>query len=411
MVSVKRGRIIIRVLGLTSRKMAANLRKYCRILDKYRTTATFPVPAVVLEKHFNVLAGFKDRVEFAVHGYSHKDYSLLTRRDCEEEFRKAKSIFSRLGLPAAGFRAPYLKWNGNTLRAAARHYEYDSSQSLLWHDEQLDNVRDWILSFYNPKDASQCQSLPVFFGDAIHLSVSLPDDEILGDRLSMSRVKATQFWLRILEQTYRRGEMFVLQLHPERIGRFDKSLESVLKNAAARKPGVWFATLKEIAEWWRARREFGMEVTKKDNGYRVKLKAEGEASATVLAQGLRMGTSSRKWFGNYLVVKSRSFDVPGTRIPGICLSPKTDGELFDFLRTEGFIVDESTMREKYSLYVEAGDEFDDVEKLKLLKRIDSCSDRPLLRLWRWPNEARSALAITGDIDAVSIYDYARRVVQ
>jgi hypothetical protein len=33
---------------------------------------------------------------------------------------------------------------------------------------------------------------------------------------------------------------------------------------------------------------------------------------------------------------------------------------------------------------------------------------PLVRLGRWPNAARSALAITGDIDALTLRDYGFR---
>ena len=33
---------------------------------------------------------------------------------------------------------------------------------------------------------------------------------------------------------------------------------------------------------------------------------------------------------------------------------------------------------------------------------------PLLRLGRWPGGAKSALAVTGDVDALTIWDYALR---
>jgi hypothetical protein len=38
------------------------------------------------------------------------------------------------------------------------------------------------------------------------------------------------------------------------------------------------------------------------------------------------------------------------------------------------------------------------------------SDISLLRLGRWPAAARSALAITGDIDAFTLWDYGRRIL-
>ena len=34
---------------------------------------------------------------------------------------------------------------------------------------------------------------------------------------------------------------------------------------------------------------------------------------------------------------------------------------------------------------------------------------PVIRLWPWPNGMRSALCITGDLDALSLLDYAARL--
>jgi hypothetical protein len=43
----------------------------------------------------------------------------------------------------------------------------------------------------------------------------------------------------------------------------------------------------------------------------------------------------------------------------------------------------------------------------LLSQIEE-TDRPLVRLGRWPNSARCALAITGDIDALTLRDFGLR---
>ena len=44
---------------------------------------------------------------------------------------------------------------------------------------------------------------------------------------------------------------------------------------------------------------------------------------------------------------------------------------------------------------------------RLLAQIEG-GDFPLVRLGRWPNGARSALCVTGDIDALTIWDYGLR---
>jgi hypothetical protein len=36
-------------------------------------------------------------------------------------------------------------------------------------------------------------------------------------------------------------------------------------------------------------------------------------------------------------------------------------------------------------------------------------DWPLVRIARWPREAQCALAVTGDVDALTIWDYGQRM--
>jgi hypothetical protein len=46
----------------------------------------------------------------------------------------------------------------------------------------------------------------------------------------------------------------------------------------------------------------------------------------------------------------------------------------------------------------------------LIRHIES-TDAPLVRYWRWPSEARSALCVSGDLDALTLVDYALRFVR
>lgn len=57
--------------------------------------------------------------------------------------------------------------------------------------------------------------------------VTLPDDETIMDRLNITEPqKINEIWKSLFEQSYGRGELFTLQLHPERIETFANSLES-----------------------------------------------------------------------------------------------------------------------------------------------------------------------------------------
>jgi hypothetical protein len=49
------------------------------------------------------------------------------------------------------------------------------------------------------------------------------------------------------------------------------------------------------------------------------------------------------------------------------------------------------------------------DKCLLLAQIEE-TDSPLVRLGRWPDGAQSALAVTGDIDALTLWDYGLRMI-
>jgi hypothetical protein len=55
-------------------------------------------------------------------------------------------------------------------------------------------------------------------------------------------------------------------------------------------------------------------------------------------------------------------------------------------------------------------DFDKAEQKALSREIEQ-SDTPLIRYWRWPNQARSAVSVTGDIDAITINDFILRILE
>ena len=50
---------------------------------------------------------------------------------------------------------------------------------------------------------------------------------------------------------------------------------------------------------------------------------------------------------------------------------------------------------------------DPARALAVLRHVEA-STGPLVRVWRWPDGARSAVSIAGDLDALSITDYLAR---
>jgi hypothetical protein len=77
-----------------------------------------------------------------------------------------------------------------------------------------------------------------------------------------------------------------------------------------------------------------------------------------------------------------------------------------FLREQGYIVEDVDSRDASSVVVSRRT-FSRAEERTLLDEIES-TPGTLVRLGPWPDGARSALAVTGDIDALTISDYALR---
>jgi hypothetical protein len=88
--------------------------------------------------------------------------------------------------------------------------------------------------------------------------------------------------------------------------------------------------------------------------------------------------------------------------------PSSAPSVAPFLREQGFIVELSDSPSSYWRFVHRP-AFEPAHGRDLLDEIER-SDAPLVRLARWPKGARSALAVTGDVDALTIRDYAFRLV-
>jgi hypothetical protein len=79
-----------------------------------------------------------------------------------------------------------------------------------------------------------------------------------------------------------------------------------------------------------------------------------------------------------------------------------------FLRDQGYIVEAGPRARGSSIYLSSADLAGYQDPVRLLSHIEA-SPAPLVRFWRWPAGARSALCVTGDLDALSITDYAARI--
>jgi peptidoglycan/xylan/chitin deacetylase (PgdA/CDA1 family) len=497
---------LFKYYDVSSAKFSRYLARYLKLTSNFSAHPSFFIVGVVLKKHNHLLKAFNARgAEIAMHGYTHKDYRGLPRETFLKDLKNVTKVFTDCGLRGEGFRYPYLKWNRDALAAQAKNgLAWDSSDTMVWDvlPESENNCHAYqrLINFYGCKNPSEHSVVPNFEKGFIEIPVSLPDDEALVDRLRITdKTKIGDIWVRILEKTYERGEIFTLQLHPERIFLCDKALEMVLSQARQKNPPVWIAQLGEIAKWWKEKDKFEAKVQRvAKNEYRINLSCSDRATiliknlrfvpfatirkirgqpnqidlscsdrATILIKNLnptnaknainqnnagnagfgskRSGAenanneknaisaknatnakdatnlmnainatnamnamNSNSWFGHYRVINQRSFNVKSNRRPVIGLAPDSSPELISFLKQDGYITEVSNKKSDYGIYLEGLSKFFPNQKLEIINIIET-SDAPLVRFGRWPNKARSALSITGDIDAITIWDFILRL--
>lgn len=409
---IRRARVITSRYGLTSDKMNQTLVRFAHLLERYHISATFPITAVALKRNSTVIQRLAQQgIEFAIHGHTHIDHSLLTTADQIAQLNQAVAIFQTDQVPFRGFRCPYLRWNDSTL-AALRHHHflYDSSQGLAW--EVLDGLETptyrHVLDFYGAQSAQQYPALPHLDQGLLRIPYCLPDDESLIDRLQLSPAAQTEIWLKMLQQIYDLGELFTIGLHPERFDLLAEPLAATLAQARTFTPAVWIARLDEIAAWWRNRTETEVTLMALPDQATIGVKVAGPSGLTILTRHLIVNGPIAPWAGAYEQVLTENFTLATSMRPVIGLSPRSSSLLGQFLRQQGYVIELNEDSRPYPFYLDRID-FTPEDERPLLAQIES-GGWPLLRLGRWPNGARAALNVTGDIDALTLWDYGLRLL-
>ena len=408
---IRRTGNLTRNYGLAPDKLDRALKRFAAILDNFGCQATFPITAVALGRNPSLITVYQDRgIEFAVHGYRHVDYCQLDRQEQQTHIASAKALFDDAGIRARGFRGPYLHANDHTLFVVQEHgLAYDSSQGLAW--DVLEGAETpayrHVLGFYGALPANEYPSLPTLQDGLVRIPYSLPDDEALANRLSLQTPEQMNtLWLAVLRRSYELGELFTVGLHPERTFICEAPLIAVLSRARQLDPPVWIAQLDEIAAWWQARTEATVNVRDvTENVFQVAI--NGPDGVSALVRGVEVDVPVLPWADGYAKVQPSIFTVSAPLRPFVGLSPTTSPALRSFVQQQGYVVEISEQRSCYACYVDQGD-FTARDERRLLTQIEG-GDGPMVRLGRWPNGARSALSITGDIDALTLWDYGLRL--
>lgn len=416
---LRRTATVFNRFGVSQRKIEVKLNKYVSVTEGFGCVPTLPITAVTLDRHPQLIKELSRRgVEFAVHGYIHADHRALSLAEQIRHFKKAIEIFQSRSIPFVGFRAPYLRSNEDTLEALrSLKFAYDSSWAVHWNvlDKSKLCKSGWreyerLLDFYQARDADRHLSLPRFVDGFVEIPVSIPDDEALVDRLGLvGNREVTDVWQAIFQQTYARGELFTVQLHHERISFCEMALGAILQQAQEAEPAVWITTLGEIAEWWRERTGFTFQMDQHGTE-EWQIKANCTERATVLLRNCRANKPTSEWAGGYQSIDARDFVLQTTERPSIGVAPNSSPDAIAFLRGEGFPVEVSDRGENYGIYFDNLTHFSESDEKPVCEAIQE-SKSPLIRYWRWPGNARSSMAVTGDIDSITLVDFVMRVFE
>ncbi|MBI5030562.1 MAG: polysaccharide deacetylase family protein [Chloroflexi bacterium] len=407
---LRRAETIRQRYGLTPKQMDRTLGHFVTLLGKYKCGATFPITTAILGRSRGVVEKYQaQRIEFAAHGYYHTDQTLLSFDQQLEQSLAARQLFADRGVRCDGFRSPYLRFNPMTLAAIKQAgFVYDSSQALAWDIPKEMETPEYrrALDFYGAVSAAVYPALPRWDNDLIRIPYCLPDDEAFVDRFHTNPARMTELWSSILKSTHVRGELFTVAIHPERILFCQQALSRVLDDARKLQPRVWMTQLYQIADWWKARTQAQVRVTDDASGETTVL-VNGLEGVRLFARHVQVTSETRNWDHSFVQAESPFIKFRAARRPFIGVSPSSPAYLSSFLRQQGYIVQVSSEAMNYSFYLDRS-HFVYEDERPLLDEIEQ-GDFPLVRIGRWPNGARSALCVTGDIDALTIWDYALRI--
>lgn len=211
------------------------------VLDRHQIPASFFVPAVSMRLNPGMLDVIQrsGNHEIAVHGWIHELNSSLDLETEERLLRRAVDYYTELlGEAPVGYRAPSWNFSPNTLDIIRRlGFLYDSS---LMADDRPYEI-----------DAN---------GEPTGM-VELPVEWILddapvfsprGNRYSPPR-EAMQVWIDEFDMAYEEGTAFILTMHPHVSGHRSRivALEGLIEHINS-KPGVWYGTHQEAAEYVKA---------------------------------------------------------------------------------------------------------------------------------------------------------------
>ena len=216
------------------------LPRILELLDRQRVPASFFIPAMSLMLHPEMLPEIQKsgRHEIGVHGWVHESLTSVGGPEEEQKLltQSIEFLTRALGKRPVGYRAPSWIWTPDTPALVVKAgFLYDSS--LMAMDQPYE-----VLA--KGKSTGMIE-LPISW-----IVDDFPYYGENGDGSLPSPEAVFQIYKAEFDTAYREKTLFILTNHPHisghgsRVEQLDK-LIAYMKT----KPGVWFATLEEIAKY------------------------------------------------------------------------------------------------------------------------------------------------------------------
>jgi peptidoglycan/xylan/chitin deacetylase (PgdA/CDA1 family) len=231
------------VLSLGEYAPRAAIPRILRLLKGHEIIAGFFVPGDVADLFPESVKDIHNAGhELGHHGYYHKNPALLTPSEEKEELERGSSALEKIvGYKPVGFRAPGADLSPDTYSLLANH-------GLMYDSTMMNDDIPYIVEI----EGKEIVELPMrwmlddwpYFGFNMYPTLEYQSG-------ISSQEKVFEIWSAEFEATYEEGLYFMLTMHPQIIGvpSRSKMLDRLIRLMKS-KGDVWFATPKEVAEYW-----------------------------------------------------------------------------------------------------------------------------------------------------------------
>jgi len=258
-----------------------DIMKILALLDRYNVKATFFAIPLFREKYEireeQVKKIIEKGHEIAQHGFSHHlkrkiklpweitcEFKSLGYGEQDKKIKEGKKLLENLGIKIYGFRTPHFSSNYETPEILAKEDFQYFSDVRIWPEGKITNKR-----FLGALDGSVYY--PYFWSTAYGEMLIIPTN---GDYIwDITRIikKPDVFSAKKRFESYCAANgVFCLLTHIHRMGvNSRKGISFLEKFLRGINKEIWNPTMKEFAEWWRARAKLAVNTSIEGNLLKV----------------------------------------------------------------------------------------------------------------------------------------------